>query len=128
MLFRSVQAEGDELTGVKLVQKAMEEPLRQIANNAGIEGSVVVEKVKEAQALQPGMGFNALTNVYEDMIKAGIIDPAKVTRSAVQNAASIAAMVLTTEAIVSEKPGEDKGGAMGGGGMGGMGGGMGGMM
>ncbi len=123
-----VQAEGDELTGVKLVQKAMEEPLRQIANNAGIEGSVVVEKVKEAQALQPGMGFNALTNVYEDMIKAGIIDPAKVTRSAVQNAASIAAMVLTTEAIVSEKPGEDKGMGGMGGGMGGMGGGMGGMM
>jgi len=123
-----VQAEGDELTGVKLVQKAMEEPLRQIANNAGIEGSVVVEKVKEAQAKKPGMGFNALTNVYEDMIKAGIIDPAKVTRSAVQNAASIAAMVLTTEAIVSEKPGEDKGMGGMGGGMGGMGGGMGGMM
>ena len=124
-----IEAEGDELTGVKLVAKAMEEPLRQIANNAGIEGSVVVEKVKEAQATQPGMGFNALTNVYEDMIAAGIIDPAKVTRSAVQNAASIAAMLLTTEAIVSEKPGEDKGmGAGMGGGMGGMGGGMGGMM
>ncbi len=121
-----VQAEGDEMTGVKLVMKAMEEPLRQIANNAGIEGSVVVEKVKEAKS---GIGFNALNNVYEDMIAAGIIDPAKVTRSAVQNAASIAAMVLTTEAIVSEKPGEDKGmGGMGGGGMGGMGGGMGGMM
>jgi chaperonin GroEL len=123
-----VEAEGDEMTGVKLVKKAMEEPLRQIANNAGIEGSVVVEKVKEAQAAQPGMGFNALTNVYEDMIAAGIIDPAKVTRSAVQNAASIAAMVLTTEAIVSEKPGEDQKGMGGGGGMGGMGGGMGGMM
>ncbi|MFA7077784.1 MAG: chaperonin GroEL [Syntrophomonas sp.] len=125
-----IEAEGDELTGVKLVAKAMEEPLRQIANNAGIEGSVVVEKVKEAQATQPGMGFNALTNVYEDMIAAGIIDPAKVTRSAVQNAASISAMLLTTEAIVSEKPGEDKGMGAGGmgGGMGGMGGGMGGMM
>jgi chaperonin GroL len=124
-----VEAQGDELTGVKLVEKALEEPLRQIANNAGIEGSVVVEKVKEAQAQLPGIGFNALTNVYEDMIKAGIIDPAKVTRSAVQNAASIAAMVLTTEAVVSEKPGEDKGmGAGMGGGMGGMGGGMGGMM
>lgn len=121
----SVNASGDELTGVNLVMKALEEPLRQIANNAGIEGSVVVEKVKEAQAAQPGMGFNALTNVYEDMIKAGIIDPAKVTRSAVQNAASISAMLLTTEAIVSEKPGEDKGGMPGGGGMGGMGGGMG---
>lgn len=124
-----VEAQGDELTGVKLVEKALEEPLRQIANNAGIEGSVVVEKVKEAQAQLSGIGFNALTNVYEDMIKAGIIDPAKVTRSAVQNAASIASMVLTTEAIVSEKPGEDKGmGAGMGGGMGGMGGGMGGMM
>ncbi|MDD4801481.1 MAG: chaperonin GroEL [Syntrophomonas sp.] len=124
-----VQAEGDEMTGVKLVKKAMEEPLRQIANNAGIEGSVVVEKVKEAQATQPGIGFNALTNVYEDMIAAGIIDPAKVTRSAVQNAASIAAMVITTEAVVTEKPTDNKGaGAMGG--MGGMGdmGGMGGMM
>lgn len=124
-----VKAEGDEMTGVVLVKKALEEPLRQIANNAGIEGSVVVEKVKEAQGKKRGVGFNALTNVYEDMIKAGIIDPAKVTRSAVQNAASIAAMLLTTEAIVSEKPSENKPGmgAMGGG-MGGMGGGMGGMM
>ena len=121
----AVDAIGDERTGVNLVAKALEEPLRQIANNAGIEGSVVVEKVKEAQTEHKGMGFNALTNVYEDMIKAGIIDPAKVTRSAVQNAASISAMLLTTEAIVSEKPGEDKGAAMGGGGMGGMGGGMG---
>ncbi len=120
-----VQAEGDEMTGVKLVKKALEEPLRQIANNAGIEGSVVVEKVKVAET---GIGFNALSNVYENMIAAGIIDPAKVTRSAVQNAASIAAMVLTTEAIVSEKPGEDKGMGGMGGGMGGMGGGMGGMM
>jgi len=122
-----IEASGDELTGIQLVQKALEEPLRQIANNAGIEGSVVVEKVKEAQVDKPGFGFNALTNIYEDMIKAGIIDPAKVTRSAVQNAASISAMLLTTEAIVSEKPGEDKG-APGMGGMGGMGGGMGGMM
>jgi len=121
----AVEATGDERTGVNLVAKALEEPLRQIANNAGIEGSVVVEKVKEAQAEQKGMGFNALTNTYEDMIKAGIIDPAKVTRSAVQNAASISAMLLTTEAIVSEKPGEDKNAGMGGGGMGGMGGGMG---
>jgi chaperonin GroEL len=119
-----VEAEGDELTGVKLVKKAMEEPLRQIANNAGVEGSVVVEKVKESAI---GIGFNALTNVYEDMIAAGIIDPAKVTRSAIQNAASIAAMVLTTEAIVSEKPNKDEMSAMGGGMGGGMGG-MGGMM
>jgi len=100
-----VQAEGDELTGVKLVKKALEEPLRQIAYNAGVEGSIVVEKVKEAE---PGVGYNALTNVYEDMFAAGIIDPAKVTRSAIQNAASIAAMLLTTETIVCEKPAENK--------------------
>lgn len=99
-----VEAEGDELTGVNLVKKAMEEPLRQIANNAGVEGSVVVEKVKAAEV---GMGYNALTGVYENMIASGIIDPAKVTRSAVQNAASIAAMVLTTESIVCEKPNKD---------------------
>ncbi|KUG04460.1 heat shock protein 60 family chaperone groel [hydrocarbon metagenome] len=117
-----LEAEGDEMTGIMLVKKSFEEPLRQIANNSGVEGSVVVEKVKEAVA---GIGYNAMTGVYEDMIKAGIIDPAKVTRSAVQNAASIAAMVLTTEAIITEKPNEDMK-AMAG--MGGMGGGMPGMM
>ena len=95
-----VEATGDELTGVNLVKKSLEEPLRCIANNAGVEGSVVVEKVKE---LPEGMGFNALTNVFENMVDAGIIDPAKVTRSAIQNAASIAAMLLTTETIVCEK-------------------------
>jgi chaperonin GroEL len=113
----TVEAEGDELTGVKLVKKALEEPLRQIANNAGVEGSVVVEKVKEAS---DGIGYNALTGVYENMIDAGIIDPAKVTRSAVQNAASIAAMVLTTEAVVTESPKEDDLKAMAGMGGGGM--------
>ncbi|NLB52532.1 MAG: chaperonin GroEL [Syntrophomonadaceae bacterium] len=112
----SVEAEGDEKTGVILVRKALEEPLRQIANNAGVEGSVVVEKVKEAGK---GVGYNALTGAYENMIEAGIIDPAKVTRSAVQNAASIAAMVLTTEAVVTESPKEDDMKAMAG-----MGGGM----
>ncbi|HAA09544.1 MAG TPA: molecular chaperone GroEL, partial [Syntrophomonas sp.] len=90
--------------GLNLVRKALEEPLRQIANNAGAEGSVVVEKVRVADK---GIGYNALTGEYEDMIKAGIIDPAKVARSAVQNAASIAAMVLTTEAVVTELPKED---------------------
>ncbi len=112
----AVEAEGDEMTGVKLVKKALEEPLRQIANNAGVEGSVVVEKVKEAA---DGVGYNALSGVYENMIDAGIIDPAKVTRSAVQNAASIAAMVLTTEAVVTESAKEDdmKGMAGMGGGM-----------
>jgi chaperonin GroEL len=111
-----IEAQGDELTGIKLVKKALEEPLRQIANNAGVEGSVVVEKVKEAAE---GVGYNVLSNVYENMIEAGIIDPAKVTRSAVQNAASIAAMVLTTEAVVTESPKEDDLKAMAG-----MGGGM----
>jgi chaperonin GroEL len=110
-----LQAKGDELTGINLVKKALEEPLRQIANNAGVEGSVVVEKVKGSAK---GIGYNALTNVYEDMIQAGIIDPAKVARSAVQNAASIAAMVLTTEAVVTELPKEDPmKGMPGGGGM-----------
>jgi len=109
-----IQAEGDELTGINLVKKALEEPLRQIAYNAGAEGSVVVEKVKASEF---GIGYNALTGEYEDMIKAGIIDPAKVTRSAVQNAASIAAMVLTTEAVVCELPKEDPMKNMPGGGM-----------
>ncbi|MDN5292930.1 MAG: chaperonin GroEL [Eubacteriales bacterium] len=105
-----IEAQGDEKTGVEIVKKALEEPLRQIANNAGLEGSVIVEKVKEQPA---GVGFNAATGQYEDMIKAGIVDPAKVTRSALQNAASIAAMVLTTEALVADKPEENKGGAGG---------------
>lgn len=109
-----VKAEGDELTGVNLVKKALEEPLRQIANNAGMEGSVVVEKVKNAK---PGIGFNALTGEFEDMIKAGIIDPLKVTRSALQNAASIAAMLLTTETLVTEVPKKEDLPGMGGGGM-----------
>ncbi|HBQ27644.1 MAG TPA: chaperonin GroEL, partial [Syntrophomonas sp.] len=114
-----VETEGDELTGVNLVKKALEEPLRQIANNAGVEGSVVVEKVKEAPQ---GIGYNALTGAYENLVQAGIIDPAKVTRSALQNAASIAYMVLTTEAVVSEIPNNDEMKAMAGmGGAGGMG-------
>ncbi|NLO90050.1 MAG: chaperonin GroEL [Clostridia bacterium] len=95
----------DEMTGRNIVIKALEEPLRQIANNAGIEGSVVVEKVKSNE---PNIGFNAATGEYEDMIEAGIIDPAMVTRSALQNAASIAAMLLTTEVLVAEKPEEYK--------------------
>ncbi len=115
-----IKSTDDEMTGIMLVKKALEEPLRQIANNAGAEGSVVVEKVKNSKV---GMGYNALTGGYENMINAGIIDPAKVTRSAVQNAASIAAMVLTTEAVVTEIPNKDEFKAMaGGGGMGGMGG------
>lgn len=114
--------EGDIKTGVQLVARAIEEPVRQIANNAGLEGSVVVDKVKAAA---DGVGFNALTEEYVDMVAAGIVDPAKVTRSALQNAASIAALVLTTEAIVGDEPEEQAGmppmPQMGGmGGMGGM--------
>lgn len=91
--------EGDARTGAKIVQRALEEPVRQIAENAGFEGSVVVSKVKEAKI---GIGFNAITNDYVDMIGAGIVDPVKVTRSALQNAASVAGMLLTTEAGVTE--------------------------
>jgi chaperonin GroEL len=115
-----IEAEGDVKTGINLVKRAIEEPVRQIANNAGLEGSVVVENVKRAGI---GIGFNALTGKYIDMIAAGIVDPAKVTRSALQNAASIAAMVLTTETLVADKPEKADSAAaaaaMGGGGMGG---------
>ncbi|HAG10530.1 MAG TPA: chaperonin GroEL [Desulfotomaculum sp.] len=108
----------DENTGINIIRKALEEPVRQIANNAGVEGSVVVEKVKTSA---PGVGFNALDGVYVNMIEAGIVDPAKVTRSALQNAASISAMILTTETLVADKPDKkDDFGGMGGG----MGGGM----
>ena len=100
----AVEAEGEVRTGVEIVKKALEEPVRQIANNAGLEGSVIVEKVKEQKY---GVGFNAATEQYVDMIAAGIVDPAKVTRSALQNAASIAAMLLTTETIVADKPEKD---------------------
>ena len=96
----TLEATGDVQTGINLVKRAVEEPLRQIAYNAGLEGSVVVEKVKNTES---GVGFNALTEEYIDMVKAGIVDPAKVTRSALQNAASIASLVLTTETIVADK-------------------------
>lgn len=96
----TLEATGDVQTGINLVKRAVEEPLRQIAYNAGLEGSVVVEKVKNTEA---GVGFNALTEEYIDMVNAGIVDPAKVTRSALQNAASIASLVLTTETIVADK-------------------------
>ncbi len=118
------EAVGDVKTGVKIVKRAIEEPVRQIADNAGLEGSVVVEHVKAAGV---GVGYNALDDKYEDMIAAGIVDPAKVTRSALQNAASIAAMVLTTETIVADKP-EKADPAAAAAMAGGMGGGMPGMM
>lgn len=95
------ETEGDEKTGVQIVLKALEEPVRQIAKNAGLEGSVIVDKVKDQKK---GIGYNALTEEYVDMIKAGIVDPVKVTRSALQNASSVAAMVLTTESLVADKP------------------------
>ncbi|HYF84339.1 MAG TPA: chaperonin GroEL [Clostridia bacterium] len=109
------KTEGDERTGVKIVKRALEEPVRQIAENAGLEGSVVIEKV---MASKPGIGFDALREEYIDMIKAGIVDPTKVTRSALQNAASVAALLLTTESVVADLPEKDKpmmpGGGMGG--------------
>ena len=93
--------DGDEKTGAKIVLKALEEPLRQIAENAGFDGSVVVDKVKNSRKI--GYGFDAYDEVYCDMMEHGIVDPTKVTRCALQNAASVAATVLTTEAIVAEK-------------------------
>ena len=115
-----LKLEGDQRVGVDIVKRAVEEPMRHIAGNAGAEGSIVVQQVKEAK--NPDEGFNAATETYEDLVKAGVIDPAKVVRSALQNAASIASLLLTTEALVSEIPEEKKEApAMpGGGGMGGM--------
>ncbi len=94
--------EGDEKIGAQIVRRALEEPLRQIVANAGEEGAVVVAKVLESK--DPHYGYNALTNKFEDLVKAGVIDPTKVTRTALQNAASIAALLLTTEAMVVEIP------------------------
>jgi chaperonin GroEL len=117
-----LKLEGDQKVGVELIRKALEEPLRWIAANAGQEGSIVVARVKEAK--NAGEGYNAATDKYEDMVAAGVIDPTKVVRSALQNASSIASLLLTTEALVSEIPEEKKemagGGGMPGGGMGGM--------
>jgi chaperonin GroEL len=101
----AVKAEGDMKIGVDIVRRALEEPIRQIANNAGQEGSIVVEKVKE---MKQDMGFNALTEKYEDMIKSGILDPTKVVRIALQNATSIAGLMLTTEGLITDLPEEDK--------------------
>jgi chaperonin GroEL len=108
---------GDQQVGVNIVARAIEEPMRWIASNAGQEGSIVVQKVR---GMKDDEGFNALTETYENLVKAGVIDPAKVVRSALQNAASIASLLLTTEALVCEIPGETKDGPMPGGGMGGM--------
>ncbi len=109
---------GDAKTGVQIVLRALEEPIRQIALNAGIDGSVIVENIKNAQ--KPGYGYDALKGEYVDMIERGIIDPTKVTRSALQNAASVAAMVLTTESLVADIPAPEPAAPAGGAGMGGM--------
>ncbi|MFQ9992663.1 TCP-1/cpn60 chaperonin family protein, partial [Ruthenibacterium lactatiformans] len=115
--------EGDERTGARIVRKALEAPLRQIAANAGLEGSVIIDKIMSGS--DANYGFDAQKEVYGDMIKAGIVDPTKVTRSALENAASVASMVLTTESLVADEP-EDPAAsaaanaAMAGGGMGGM--------
>jgi chaperonin GroEL len=116
----ALKLEGDEKIGANIVRRALEEPLRQIVGNAGEEGAIVVGKIRESK--ENNFGYNALTNNFEDLVKAGVIDPTKVTRSALQNAGSIAALMLTTEALVSEIPEEKKEPAMphGGGGMGGM--------
>jgi len=116
----------DRQYGVNIIRRAAEEPLRQIATNSGVDGSIVVEKVKNGKG---AFGFNAATEEYEDLVKAGVIDPTKVVRAALQNAASVASLMLTTEALVAERPkkkaagGAGAGGHAGGGGMGGMGGG-----
>jgi chaperonin GroEL len=110
----------DEDLGVNIIKRALEEPIRQIANNAGFEGSVVAEHVKKEKG---AMGFNAESGAYEDLMEAGVIDPTKVTRYAIQNAASVASLLITTEAMIAEKPKKESSmPAMGGGGMGGMGG------
>jgi chaperonin GroEL len=120
----ALQEEGDTQTGINIILRALEEPVRQIAHNAGLEGSVIVERLKNEKA---GIGFNAANGQWVNMIDAGIVDPTKVTRSALQNAASVAAMFLTTEAVIADKPEEGGGGMPDMSGMGGMGG-MGGMM
>jgi len=113
-----LEAEGDEMVGINIVRKALAEPLKLIAANAGAEGAIVAEKIRTGKGLH--YGFNALTGVYEDLVKAGIVDPAMVTRAAVENAASIAGMLLTTESLIAEKPEEKGPPAMPPGGMGGM--------
>ncbi|PZM63118.1 chaperonin GroEL [Paenibacillus dendritiformis] len=115
----AVQSTGDELTGVNIVLRALEAPVRSIADNAGQEGSIIVERLKKEAT---GIGYNAATDEWVNMIEAGIVDPAKVTRSALQNAASVAAMFLTTEAVVADKPEPEKPAMPDMGGMGGMGG------
>ena len=115
-----IKVTGDQAVGVAIIRRALEEPVRQIVNNAGLEGSIVVAKLKEGKG---NFGFNARTEEYQDLVEAGVIDPTKVVRIALQNAASVASLLLTTEAVIAEKPEENKGGMPAmppGGGMGGM--------
>jgi chaperonin GroEL len=114
-----LKAEAEQQAGINIIRRATEEPLRRIAENAGVEGSIVVDKVKNGKG---AWGFNAATEQYEDLVKAGVIDPTKVVRTALQNASSVAALLLTTEAMIAEKPKKEEaaGGGMPGGGMPGM--------
>src|SRR5579864_9442472 len=120
-VLNSLKLGGDQQIGVNIVKRAIEEPMRWIAANAGQEGSIVVQKVRE---MKNDEGFNALTDTYENLVKVGVIDPAKVVRSALQNASSISSLLLTTEALICDIPEEKKEAPQGGGaaGMGGMGG------
>ena len=115
----SLKLTGDQLVGAEIIRKSIAEPLRWIATNAGQEGSIVVQKVRDAKGDE---GYNAASDKYENMVTAGVIDPVKVVRTALQNAASIASLLLTTEALVSEIPEDKKESAAGPGGPGGMGG------
>jgi chaperonin GroEL len=115
----AVKCTGDQEIGVQIVKRALQAPLRQIATNAGVDGSIVIQKVLDNKSVN--FGYNAATDVYEDLVKAGVIDPTKVVRTALQNAASISTLLLTTEAVISEIPEEKKEmPGMPGGGMGGM--------
>ncbi len=118
-VLEKIKLDGDQRVGAEIILRALEEPVRQIVNNCGLEGSVVVQKLKDGEGSN---GFNALTETYEDLLSAGVIDPTKVVRIALENASSVSGLMLTTEAVIAEKPEEDKGPAMPPGGMGGMGG------
>jgi chaperonin GroEL len=112
----SLKLDAEQMAGVNIIRRSLEEPLRRIAENAGVEGSIVVDKVKNGKG---AWGFNAQSEQYEDLVKAGVIDPTKVVRTALQNASSVASLLLTTEALIAEKPKKEKamGGMPGGGGM-----------
>jgi chaperonin GroEL len=111
----NIKLEGDEAVGAEIVKRALEFPTRQLANNAGKEGALIVQEVKNRRGNE---GFNVATGKYEDLVKAGVVDPTKVTRTALQNAASISALMLTTEALVTEIPEKEKPASGGAGGMG----------